>query len=210
MVLIPVVMAGIFYLHSQVAPYQLTGTRRMMMLALTFLLLYGWIGVEVWVRKQQSIFQMATQSTFFVYVFTVLTLTGIFILFREVSVHDWWNRVNIRVHRKDRVNVELFRIFSIYRLTNTQILGNFFMLMPLGIYLPLLYKRVSHLVAVAVVAFLVSACIECLQLITSYRSADVDDILLNTAGAVVGFIIFKILFFISKSVILSAKSTAVA
>jgi glycopeptide antibiotics resistance protein len=140
----------------------------------------------------------------------VLTLTGYFIVYREVSAHGWWDRINIRIHRKDRVNMQLFQMFHIYRISSTQIIGNFIMLLPLGIYLPLMYRRLNHFFGVLVTAFLVSAVIEFLQLITSFRSADVDDILLNTLGAGVGFVLFRMLTFISKRSMPSSGTSAIA
>lgn len=170
----------------------------MLFLALTICLLYGWILIEVWVRKQISFAQIALQSSFYVYIFMVLTLTGYFILFREVSANNWWENMMRRIDQKDHVNPELFTIFKIYRLSNTQIVGNFLLLMPLGFYFPLLYKKLSHVFIVLLVCFLVSLTIELLQLVTSYRSADVDDILLNTAGAFAGFILYKFISLLFK------------
>ena len=84
-------------------------------------------------------------------------------------------------------------IFKIYKITDKQILGNFVMLLPLGIYLPLLYKNLSGFIPVLLVSLLVAILIEVLQLATSFRSVDIDDVLLNTTGAVIGFILYKII-----------------
>jgi len=135
---------------------------------------------------------MGTQASFFVYVFMVLTLTGYFVLFKEISVHDWHEKMMMRVAKKDHVNLELFKMFKIYKLSSRQVIGNFIMLLPLGIYLPMLYRRLSNFFLVVLVSCLVSVTIEVLQLVTSYRSADVDDILLNTLGAALGFGIYSL------------------
>lgn len=194
LVLLPVCILGVFYLYDHYETYAHVRSKRLLFLALTVVLLYGWIVLETWIRKQNSFGQIAIQSSFYVYIFMVLTLTGYFILFREVSANNWWENMMRRIDRRDHVNLELFKIFKIYKLSNTQIVGNFIMLMPLGIYLPLLYKRLSNFFVVLFVCFLVSAVIELLQLITSYRSADIDDVLLNTAGAFTGFILYKLIF----------------
>jgi glycopeptide antibiotics resistance protein len=165
--------------------------KRLGFLCMELVLLYSWILSEVFVRRQDSVIQAGVQSSFFVYVFFVLTLTGYFFLFREITLHHWWQNMNIRIERKDRVNFTLLKIFKIYRWSDKQVIGNFIMLMPLGFYLPLLYSRISSFFSVAVVSFLVSTAIETLQLITSYRSADVDDILLNTLGACFGYLLFR-------------------
>lgn len=194
-VVIPVVLLGVFYLYEHYDSYRHLGQGRLIFLILTFTILYGWIFLEVRYRKQDSFFNMATQSSFYFYIFMVLTLTGYFIIFREVSAHDWWHKMMVRIDRKDHVNFKLFKIFHIYRLLSTQIVGNFFMLFPLGIYLPLLYKRCSNLFAVFLIGMLTSTLIETLQLITRFRSADVDDVFLNTLGASAGFIFFKLIVY---------------
>jgi len=209
-VIIPVVVLGIFYLQAHEADYHHTSGKRLYILAASLVFLYGWILMEVIIWKQRNFFDLVTQSSFFVYVFMVLTLTGFFILFREVSAHGWWHRVNVRIDNKDRVNLELFKMFHIYRISSTQIVGNFIMLMPLGMYLPILYRKLNNFFVVAAVAFFISFLIEFLQLITSFRSADVDDILLNTTGACVGFVIFRIVVHMSKSSLSSPGTSALA
>lgn len=191
LVLLPVCILGLFYLYDHYETYANIRSKRLVFLAITVFVLYGWILLEVVLRKQNSFGQIALQSSFYVYIFMVLTLTGYFILFREVSANGWWENMMTRIERKDHVNLEPFTIFKIYRLSNTQIVGNFIMLMPLGFYFPLLYKKFSHFIIVLFICFLVSFTIELLQLVTSYRSADVDDVLLNTAGAFTVFIVYK-------------------
>jgi glycopeptide antibiotics resistance protein len=198
LVILPVALLGFFYLHDHYDTYTHVRNKRLIFFALTLLLLYGWIFVEVLVRKQKNFFQVVIQASFYVFIFMVLTLTGYFILFREVSAHDWWHKMMVRIDRQDHVNFELFKMFKIYKVLSKQIAGNFVMLLPLGIFLPLLYKRISNLVLVLIVSLLVSMVIELLQLITSFRSADVDDIFLNTLGACAGFILYKIIAFIAK------------
>ena len=104
----------------------------------------------------------------------------------------------MRIERRDHVNFDLMEIFRIYKITDKQILGNFVMLLPLGIYLPLLYKKISGFIPVLLVSLLVAILIEVLQLATSYRSVDIDDVLLNTTGAVIGFILYKIISLLIK------------
>jgi glycopeptide antibiotics resistance protein len=198
LVLLPVSVLGFFYLYDHYENYTNIRSRRLLFLALTVCALYGWILLEVLVRKQNSFGQIALQSSFYVYIFMVLTLTGYFILFREVSANGWWENMMTRIERRDHVNLEPFTIFKIYNLSNTQIVGNFIMLMPLGFYFPMLYKKLSHFFIVLFVCFFVSFTIELLQLVTSYRSADVDDVLLNTSGAFAGFIVYKLMSLVFK------------
>jgi len=187
LVLLPVVVLGLFYVYDHAPVYRHTSGRRLLLLALSFGLLYGWMVAETLIARQRTLGRVAIQASYYVYVFMVLTLTGYFILFREISVHDWWHHMLDRIHRHDHVNLTFLKIFRIYRISDTQILGNLAMLLPLGIYLPLRYRYLQNFFVVAFVCCLSSVLIETLQLVTSYRSADVDDVLLNTAGACLGF-----------------------
>jgi glycopeptide antibiotics resistance protein len=199
LVILPVALLGILYLRSHYDTYTHVRSKRLLFLALTVLVLYGWIFLETLMRRQKNFLQVTIQASFFVYIFMVLTLTGYFILFREVSAHDWWHKMMLRIDRKDHVNFQLFKMFKIYKVLSRQIVGNFVMLLPLGIFLPLLYKRISNLFLIFLTGLLVSTTIELLQLITSYRSADVDDIFLNTLGACTGFLIYKLIAFLIKT-----------
>ena len=163
---------------------------------LSIILLYSWVIYVALKGKQDNFFQVLIQSSFFVYVFFVLQLTGYFILFKEVSSHGWWDKMNHRIETNDHVNFTPFGTINRYSTFDKQVVGNLIMLFPLGIYLPLLYRklrRLSGFFAVLLISFFVSVGIELLQLATSYRSTDVDDIMLNTAGACLGFIVYQLI-----------------
>lgn len=73
-----------------------------------------------------------------------------------------------------------------------QLVGNVVLFVPLGFLLPVLSVRCRRLVATAGVALAFSAGIEFVQLamlisLTGQRSVDVDDIILNVTGALVGY-----------------------
>lgn len=176
--------------------YEEASFKRITGLALSVLLLYAWIIFMTIRKKQTNFLEVLVQSSFFVYIFAVLQLTGYFILFKEVSSHGWWDKMNHRIETHDHVNFTAFKTIGIYSTFDKQVIGNFIMLFPLGIYLPLLLKglrRLSGFFAVLLTSFLVSLGIEALQLATSYRSTDIDDVILNTMGACLGFIVYQLL-----------------
>ena len=74
--------------------------------------------------------------------------------------------------------------------------GNIFLFLPLGIFLPALFAKFDSLARVLLTAFALSAGIEAVQfisrLIGSFRTVDVDDVLLNTLGAAAGFFVYKV------------------
>jgi glycopeptide antibiotics resistance protein len=74
--------------------------------------------------------------------------------------------------------------------------GNLILLLPLGIIVPILWSKFNSAVKTTTFAFCLSLSIEALQLVSFYigntgRDFDVDDILLNTIGAYIGYIIYK-------------------
>jgi glycopeptide antibiotics resistance protein len=197
LVIIPVIVISLFYLrvlyHEH---YSGTSSKRILGLILSVLLLYAWIIFITIRKKQESLLQVVIQSSFFVYVFAVLQLTGYFILFREISSNDWWGKMNHRIETHDHVNFKVFDTMNRYDLFSKQMIGNAFMLFPLGIFLPLLYKRLrrfSSFFIVLFISFIVSISIEILQLATNYRSTDIDDVILNTAGACAGFLFYQLI-----------------
>lgn len=195
-VILPVIIVSLVYLpvlyHKN---YEDASFKRITGLVLSILLLYAWIIFMTIRKKQTNLLQVLVQSSFFVYIFAVLQLTGYFILFKEVSSHGWWDKMNHRIETHDHINFTAFKTIGIYNTFDKQVIGNFIMLFPLGIYLPLLLKglrRLSGFFAVLLISFLVSLGIEVLQLATSYRSTDIDDVILNTMGACLGFIIYQL------------------
>ena len=196
LVLLPVVLLGLIYFYDHSVLYERTSNTRLLFLAFTYAVLYGWIFLETILRKQVSFWDIGLQAGFFIYLFMILVLTGYFNLFREIASQDWWERIMLRIERKDRVNLKLFQIFSIYKKTDTQIFGNLVMLFPLGIFIPLLYKKLRSFFVTVFFCFLVSLAFECVQLATRFRSADVDDVFLNTLGAAAGAIVFNVCYYL--------------
>ncbi|MGK5551840.1 VanZ family protein [Actinomadura kijaniata] len=70
-----------------------------------------------------------------------------------------------------------------------QIGGNVLLLAPLGVLLPWISVRLRGLFRLAVVVALLSLAIECVQgLLVMGRAFDIDDVILNTAGAVLAYL----------------------
>ena len=77
------------------------------------------------------------------------------------------------------------------------ILGNIILLAPLAFIMPIISKKFRSLKSVVILCFCTSLFIEFLQFLSLFignlRSVDIDDVLLNTLGAFIGFGAFKIL-----------------
>ena len=72
------------------------------------------------------------------------------------------------------------------------LLGNFALFIPFGLFIPRLFERYRRFVKFILLAFAILISIETFQVLTLRGSFDVDDIILNLAGAVIGFFIARI------------------
>jgi len=99
-------------------------------------------------------------------------------------------------------NLELFREikrFWTYReslgfkAVFLNLFGNVVGFIPFGLLLPILFPKVKNIVLVMISTFMLSLCFEVFQLVFKVGCFDVDDLLLNTVGGFVGYIIFRIL-----------------
>lgn len=72
------------------------------------------------------------------------------------------------------------------------LLGNLLGFVPFGLLLPLAIPWFRHGIKMLGAIILLSAGYETIQLLTGLGVADIDDILLNTAGAVLGYLLFCI------------------
>ena len=77
------------------------------------------------------------------------------------------------------------------------ILGNIVLLAPLAFIMPIISKKFRSLKSVVILCFCTSCFIEFLQFLSLFignlRSVDIDDVILNTLGAFIGFGAFKVL-----------------
>ena len=194
LVVLPVIVVSLLYLRAKYhSLIHISRTRDFGALALTFFLLFLVIVFDVARRKELDNLRAFILCTFYVYLFAVLILTGYFDLFRKIPEQGWAHNLIQRIDRRENINLVPFNTIKIYKFSQKQIWGNLLMLMPLGFYVPMLMKsRVTYL-RVFITALAASTCIELLQLLTNFRSSDIDDIIMNTTGAVLGFVLFRIL-----------------
>lgn len=72
------------------------------------------------------------------------------------------------------------------------IIGNFAMFIPTGVMLPLIYKNITGFKKVFLTGAVISLIIEIIQLPFAVRASDVDDLILNTAGCLVGYAFYAL------------------
>ena len=83
--------------------------------------------------------------------------------------------------------------YNIKRELLLNVIGNAAMFIPSGIVLPIIYKRLDSFIKVVLAGGGISLCIEIIQLPFSVRVSDVDDLILNTAGVIIGYGIYALI-----------------
>lgn len=139
----------------------------------------------IFVRKKQNYKKEYFLLTliFILYVSVVFTITG------AGTVYDMISRG--LVLNSNQLNLDLFS----HHIDWVGYIENVIMFMPLGFLLPFFVRKKHILIEIPVVIFYglsFSLLIELSQLL-NIRATDVDDLLMNTSGAVIGYLIYLIL-----------------
>lgn len=85
-------------------------------------------------------------------------------------------------------------IYSFYNLA-----GNVLGFVPAGFFIPILWKKRRGFLFTLCVTFEMSLLVEVLQLVFRVGSFDVDDLILNTFGGILGYVFLKLLEMRRKS-----------
>ena len=127
-------------------------------------------------HRRTNFIHMIWVFIFLYYVYLVLETTGIGTIW-EIGLYPG-------MKLQEEINLIPFR----HGISLSMIL-NVVMFMPLGFLLPLLWKEYQSLVRTAIIGFCFSCGIEFCQLFNR-RVSDVDDLLMNTLGAILGWLIW--------------------
>lgn len=125
------------------------------------------------IGKKQTIWHIFISFVFCIYLIGILTMTGLCLkgTFSPRIVYIPFVDM-IRGPIDTALNVLLF--------------------VPLGFFLPLLYKKYDSLFKIAVVGFLFSLSVEIAQMF-GHGATDINDLITNTVGACLGFVIYALL-----------------
>lgn len=146
-------------------------------------LLYRALG-KTW-RKPHSLRREIAVHSMFVYLLCVVKLTFTPLNFNLFHTNRVISLVPVVESVRMLQNVNLST--SLYNLV-----GNLVMLMPLGFLLAYIYPRARSVRSIALYSFAMSLSIESLQYLSATRIFDIDDIILNTLGGVIGYLFFNL------------------
>ena len=108
---------------------------------------------------------------------------------------DWYGRTgSAGEYRYNLILFQEIRRFWMYRdevgyfAMSTNLLGNILIFIPFGFFMPMA-SRYRSFTGTVFYSFGLSLCVELFQLVTMVGSFDVDDLLLNTIGGVLGYLL---------------------
>lgn len=122
-------------------------------------------------------------NIFFIYILIVVYLTFFPI---QVQLFNWNTSINLIPIKKTIAMLKYGTLYSSLK----NIGGNILLLAPLGIFLPMLFVKARNMGKIIMAGFLISVSIEAVQLMTALRISDIDDVILNTIGSLIGYIIY--------------------
>ncbi|MCU5171831.1 VanZ family protein [Bacillus paranthracis] len=99
----------------------------------------------------------------------------------DISRYETWIRVN-------QINLTLFDTAG-----STTYLLNILLFMPLGFLLPTIWPQFRKMKNTVCAGFFFSLAIELNQLLNN-RITDIDDLFTNTLGAIIGYVLYKVLY----------------
>ena len=124
----------------------------------------------------------------------------LFLLFNRtggIEGVDYWEQVQEKLCLKPFRTITLFLKalnkpgYSFKSLINLG--GNVIMFIPLGFFLPRVFPRFQKLWRTILLTTLIITVVELTQLFTLLGVCDIDDLTLNVMGAIIGYIIHKLI-----------------
>ena len=188
----------VFYMYLELAPR--VGMDEIDRIILLFLLaLFCYLGSILLSKflKNNKPMKIYLYAIFIIYIITLIQLT----LFDSdygrsgLNIFDW-SKENLEVYLENN-NLIPFKTISLYisrqdRVAIINLLGNLIAFAPMGIFLPLLFKKQTKLQNFILTNIAIILAIESLQFLSLSGHFDIDDLILNLLGALIIYGLFKV------------------
>lgn len=140
--------------------------------------------LNYWKNKSVNVIREIVMIMFFIYFLGVIYVTFFpFIIFVGQLHHGHINLVPFKS--------SLMVLYNDRSIGLTNILGNVALLYPLGIFIPFLYKNGESFKSVLKYGVISTLTIEVIQYFVTSRIADIDDVIFNIIGCLLGYISYK-------------------
>jgi glycopeptide antibiotics resistance protein len=111
--------------------------------------------------------------------------------YSKQKIKDGWKQANLKPFSTISLFYKSRRLREEYKYNNLG--GNIIGFIPLGILLPMLFVWLRNFWKIILAGIFISLAFETTQLLTGLGVFDIDDIILNTTGAIIGYIVYLIL-----------------
>ena len=153
-----------------------------------------WIGIVtfIWLKKKKSLVYLIFFTIFYVYIVKVLDYT--LFQFQSLILLKHFVPDLILNGQTAGKSINLIPLITLTAQDLETSLLNILLLIPFGFGLPFITN--FRMKKIIVIGALFSICIELLQLITgfmaklTFRIADINDVIFNTVGVAIGYILF--------------------
>lgn len=142
------------------------------------------------------------QCLFYFFLIVYIFLLAKVLLFKEVSPFDLFNadrtisRTLSLTPFKTIIDYFSSTHFNLW-IALMNVVGNIVLFIPLGMYLQI-FKRNKTILNCVALSCAISLCVEVTQYILGIGRTDIDDIILNTLGGLLGIFIYKIIYLLLK------------
>ena len=137
------------------------------------------------------------QKTIYYILFVIYSLTMLWLLFGRRQYHREMMDMLVNLQPLKTIRAYLYVLQNreevyLLRIAAFNLFGNVVLFIPYGIFLPYLFNRLRSLWKVMLFGAVTIVCVELLQIATLRGSCDVDDLILNMMGILIGYIVFRI------------------
>lgn len=141
-----------------------------------------------------------TKILFYIYIIAMLWL-----LFGQrlvaLNIYNYSEQIKSNTNLISFITIERYLLLiqntsNIYLVKHAiiNLLGNIVMFIPLGFFLPIIIKNTRKYIIFLLYVIVSITTVEVVQLFTLLGSCDIDDLIFNTIGASIGYLIFIIVY----------------
>lgn len=113
-----------------------------------------------------------------------------YVLFFISTRVDTYNNINLIPFRTIRLYINYFDYFT-FPIWFLNLFGNILLFIPFGCLLPIISKKINQFGSVLLLSSLTICMAEIMQHLFMVGELDVDDIILNTLGVIIGYLFYK-------------------
>ena len=159
---------------------------------LVFTAIWLLVRINIWIRQRRIEWK---REAVLVLMYINLTVIIRFVFFPRELVDGHLQPLVFQAATVFPLRINLVPLVHLFDYNNVRdvvwnVVGNGAMFVPSGIVLPVVYRQLNDFWKVVAAGAFISLCVEILQLPFPSRATDIDDLIMNTLGVMVGYGIY--------------------